>query len=132
MVMTLALLIYSVAQRRMRRQLESTGETVPNQINQPTSRPTLRWVFQMLEGINRVLVSVGEQVTCIMDGITDLRMKILQLFGQVEILRLLRFARNDRLPLSFVIASEAKQSLPRTQVFPGNSIVPTVSSRLFG
>lgn len=82
MVMTLALLIYSVAQRRMRRQLESTGETVPNQINQPTSRPTLRWVFQMLEGIHRVLLSVGEQVTCVMDGITDLRMKILQLFGQ--------------------------------------------------
>jgi len=82
MVMTLALLVYSVAQRRMRRQLESTGETVPNQINQPTSRPTLRWVFQMLEGIHRVLVSVGEQVTCFMDGITDLRKKILQLFGQ--------------------------------------------------
>jgi len=79
MVMTLALLVYSVAQRRMRRQLESTGETVPNQINQPTSRPTLRWVFQMLD---RVLVSVGEQVTCFMDGITDLRKKILQLFGQ--------------------------------------------------
>lgn len=82
MVMTLALLIYSVAQRRMRRQLESTGETVPNQINQPTSKPTLRWVFQMLEGIHRVLLYVGKQVTCIMDGITDLRMKILQLFGQ--------------------------------------------------
>jgi transposase len=82
MVMTLALLIYSVAQRRMRRQLESMGETVPNQINQPTSRPTLRWVFQMLEGIHRVLVSVGDQVNCIMEGITDLRMKILQLFGQ--------------------------------------------------
>jgi len=82
MVMTLALLIYSVAQRRMRRQLESTGETLPNQINQPTSRPTLRWVFQMLEGIHRVLLSVGEQVTCVMDGITDLRRKILQLFGQ--------------------------------------------------
>ena len=82
MVMTLALLIYSIAQRRMRRQLESTGETVPNQINQPTSRPTLRWIFQMLEGIHRVLLSVGEQVTCVMDGLTDLRMKILQLFGQ--------------------------------------------------
>jgi len=82
MVMTLALLIYSVAQRRMRRQLENTGETVPNQINQPTSTPTLRWVFQMLEGIHRVLLDVGEQVTCIMEGITDLRMKILQLFGQ--------------------------------------------------
>jgi transposase len=82
MVMTLALLIYSIAQRRMRRRLESIGETVPNQINQPTSRPTLRWVFQMLEGIHRVLVSVGEQIICVMEGITDLRKKILQLFGK--------------------------------------------------
>ena len=54
MVMTLALLVYSVAQRRMRKRLESTGETILNQINQPTSQPTLRWVFQLLEGIHHV------------------------------------------------------------------------------
>jgi transposase len=82
MVMTLALLVYSVAQRRMRKQLESTGETIPNQINQPTSRPTLRWVFQLLEGINRVLLDIQGQVVSIIEGITELRRKILQLFGQ--------------------------------------------------
>ena len=47
MVMTLALLVYSVAQRRLRKQLAENHETVPNQINQPTSSPTLRWVFQL-------------------------------------------------------------------------------------
>jgi transposase len=82
MVMTLALLVYSVAQRRMRKRLESTGETIPNQINQPTSRPTLRWVFQLLEGIHQVSLDVDGQVTSIMDGITELRGKILQLFGK--------------------------------------------------
>jgi len=82
MVMTLALLVYSVAQRRMRKQLESAGETIPNQINQPTSRPTLRWVFQLLEGIHLVSLDVDGQVTSIMEGITELRGKILQLFGQ--------------------------------------------------
>jgi len=82
MVMTLALLVYSVAQRRMRKQLHSIGETIPNQINQPTSRPTLRWVFQLLEGINRVSLYVQGQVRSIMEGITELRRKILQLFGQ--------------------------------------------------
>jgi transposase len=82
MVMTLALLVYSVAQRRIRNQLESAGETIPNQINQPTSRPTLRWVFQLLEGINRVLLNVQGQVRSIIEGITELRLKILQLFGQ--------------------------------------------------
>ncbi len=82
MVMTLALLVYSVAQRRMRKQLESTGETIPNQINQPTSRPTLRWVFQLLEGIHQVSLDVDGQATSVMDGITELRGKILQLFGK--------------------------------------------------
>lgn len=82
MVMTLALLVYSVAQRRMRKRLESTGETIPNQINQPTSRPTLRWVFQLLEGIHQVSLDVDGQVTSAMDGITELRGKILQLFGK--------------------------------------------------
>jgi transposase len=82
MVMTLALLVYSVAQRRMRKQLESTEETIPNQINQPTSRPTLRWVFQLLEGIHQVSLDVDGQVTSVMDGITELRRKILQLFGK--------------------------------------------------
>jgi transposase len=82
MVMTLALLVYSVAQRRMRKRLESTGETIPNQINQPTSVPTLRWVFQLLEGIHQVSLDIDGQVTSVMDGITELRGKILQLFGK--------------------------------------------------
>jgi len=50
MVMTLALLVYSVAQRRMRQQLACQNDTLPNQIHQPTQRPTLRWLFQLLEG----------------------------------------------------------------------------------
>jgi transposase len=82
MVMTLALLVYSVAQRRMRHQLARQQETLPNQIGQPTSRPTLRWIFQLLEGINRVTLSVHGHVETLLEGLTDLRRKILQLFGQ--------------------------------------------------
>jgi len=82
MVMTLALLVYSVAQRRLRNQLSIERETLPNQINQPTSRPTLRWIFQCMEGIHRVFLNIDGQVTCVVDGITDLRVKIIRLFGQ--------------------------------------------------
>ena len=82
MVMTLALLVYSVAQRRMRHQLARQHDTLPNQIGQPGSRPTLRWVFQLLEGINRVTFSVQEHVQIVIEGLTALRRKILQLFGQ--------------------------------------------------
>ena len=40
MVMTCALLVYAVTQRRLRHQWARRGETMPNQINQPTERPT--------------------------------------------------------------------------------------------
>ena len=82
MVMTLALLVYSVAQRRMRRQLTRHHETVPNQINQPTTSPTLRWVFQLLEGIHSVRVTVQGQVHELIEGLNDVQIKILRLFGE--------------------------------------------------
>jgi transposase len=82
MVMTLALLVYSVAQRRLRQQLAQHQETVPNQINQPTTSPTLRWVFQLLEGIHRVRVTVQGQGHDLIEGLNDVQIKILRLFGK--------------------------------------------------
>jgi transposase len=91
MVMTLALLVYSVAQRRLRTQLVTHQETVPNQINQPTASPTLRWVFQLLEGIHRVRVTVKGQVHDLIEGLNDVQIKILRLFGN-EVCRLYRIS----------------------------------------
>lgn len=82
MVMTLALLVYSVAQRRLRQALVRQQESLPNQINQLTQRPTLRWVFQLLEGINRVRVSVQGQSHDLIEGLNEVQIKILRLFGQ--------------------------------------------------
>ena len=82
MVMTLALLVYSVAQRRLRQQLARHNEAVPNQINQPTTAPTLRWVFQLLEGIHRVRVTVQDQVHDLIEGLNDVQIKVLRLFGE--------------------------------------------------
>ncbi len=82
MVMTFALLVYSVTQRRLRRQLSRQHETIPNQMNQPTDRPTLRWVFQLLEGIHRVRVTVQGQVHDLIEGLNEVQMKVLRLFGE--------------------------------------------------
>jgi transposase len=87
MVMTLALLVYSVTQRRLRQQLARQHETVPNQINQPTERPTLRWVFQLLEGIHRVRVTVQGEVHDLIEGLNEIHIKILRFFGE-EVCRL--------------------------------------------
>jgi transposase len=87
MVMTLALLVYSVTQRRLRQQLTEHNDTIPNQIHQPTKRPTLRWVFQLLEGIHRVRVMVQGQIHDVIEGLNDVQIKILRLFGD-EVCRL--------------------------------------------
>jgi transposase len=87
MVMTLALRVYSVTQRRLRQQLARQNATVPNQITQPTQRPTLRWVFQLLEGIHRVRVMVHGQVHGLIEGLNDVQINILRLFGD-EVCRL--------------------------------------------
>jgi transposase len=82
MVMTLALVVYAVAQRRLRQQLARNNATVPNQINQPTQRPTLRWVFQLLEGIHRVRVLAQGQVHNIIEGLNEVTRQVLRLFGE--------------------------------------------------
>ena len=81
MVMTLALLVYAVAQRRLRQELGRQHETIPHHINHPTNRPTLRGVFQVLEGIERVRVQVAGQIQELITGLHAVKSKILRLFG---------------------------------------------------
>src|SRR5712692_395292 len=44
-VMVLCLLVYRLAEHLLRRQLLATEQTVPNKVNKPTARPTMRWIF---------------------------------------------------------------------------------------
>jgi transposase len=54
LVMVLCLLVYRLAEHRLRTQLAATGQSVPNQLKQLTDRPTMRWMFQCFEGISLV------------------------------------------------------------------------------
>ena len=54
LVMLLCLLVYRLAEHRLRERLAATGQTVPSQVKQPTHRPTMRWMFQCFEGISLV------------------------------------------------------------------------------
>jgi transposase len=81
MVMLLSLLVYGIAERRMRACLKEQKETLPNQIHQETATPTLRWVFQLLVGIHCLGVSTGGRTYHIIEGLTPLRERVLSLFG---------------------------------------------------
>jgi transposase len=54
MIMTLSLLVYSLAERKLRMTLAQNNEEILNQVNKPTRKPTLRMVFNLFRGIHWV------------------------------------------------------------------------------
>jgi transposase len=62
MIMGLALLIYSLAELKLREALKVMNATIPNQLRKPTQTPTMRWVFQMFQGLDILLIHQNEQV----------------------------------------------------------------------
>lgn len=62
MIMGLALLIYSLAERKLRQALQEMNTTVPDQRRKPTQKPTIRWIFQLFEGLDILLVKQSEEV----------------------------------------------------------------------
>jgi len=88
MIMTLCLMIYNIAQHKLRQQLKHSGETLPNQIGKPTDTPTLRWIFQIMEGIAtiRLFDHARNLIHQAVSNLNDLRKKIIQLFGKTACL----------------------------------------------
>jgi len=82
MIMGLALLIYALAERQLRLNLEKNNVKIPDQKGKPTSTPTIRWVFQTFEGIDILSVWVNGQPP--LRQVLNLRpvhRQVLQLFG---------------------------------------------------
>ena len=84
MVMTLCLLVYNVAQYKLRKRLKETEETLPNQLGKEVQNATLRWIFQIMEGMGVLHFYSGDGNKLIREMVTNmspLRKKIIQLFG---------------------------------------------------
>jgi transposase len=77
MIMALCLLVYNLGQRQLRQALTQAEETIPNQLGQPTTTPTLRWVFQCFMAVHVVVVQGVQQVV----NLTDERQHILRFFS---------------------------------------------------
>ena len=81
--MTLCLLVYRLAEHRLRERLAATGQTIPDQVKKPTSRPTMRWVFQCFEGVELLHIRHGPAATvaALILRLTPLHRQILALLG---------------------------------------------------
>ncbi len=80
-IMVLCLLVYRLAEQLLRRQLLATEQTVPNQITKPTTRPTMRWIFQCFEGIDLLHIRIGSGFQTQVLGLQALHRQILRLLG---------------------------------------------------
>jgi transposase len=79
MIMGLALMVYSLAEHKLREALEKEDETIPDQRKKPTKKPTMRRVFQVFEGIT-VLYTGSEMVKVL--NLRPIHVKILRLLGR--------------------------------------------------
>ena len=78
-VMTLCLLVYAALEYRIRKALREAKETFPNQLGQPVTNPTARWVFQFFAGIHILTV---DQMQVLVLNMNDLQWKLLRLLGK--------------------------------------------------
>ena len=81
-VMSLALLIYAIAERKMRAKLEELDDTVPDMLGKPTQTPTLRWVFKLLSGVSLIGIEIDGKIKKVIHGLDETKMKIIKVFGE--------------------------------------------------
>jgi transposase len=81
MIMVVTLLVYSIAEWLLRKRLMETGLSIPNQLNKPTQKPTLKWVFFLFRGVAYVKVRVMGAVHRKMMYMTDVLKLIVRLLG---------------------------------------------------
>jgi transposase len=81
-LMVLCLLVYRLAELRVRERLAAVQATVPDQLRRPTTRPTMRWLFQCFEGIDLVHMTLPDG-TCVTQvlRLSALHRQVLRLLG---------------------------------------------------
>jgi len=59
----------------------ATQQTIPHQVNKPTNRPTMRWIFQCFEGIDLLHLRSGSGFPNQVLGLQTLHRQVLRLLG---------------------------------------------------
>ena len=77
LLMALTLMVYTLAERKLRHTLAQEQQTILDQKRKPTDRPTFRWVVQAFQGVHLVTVDTVKQIS----NLTDERRKIIRLLG---------------------------------------------------
>ncbi len=81
MVMCLCLLVYMIAQRYLRGKLQHSNSFVPNQLGKPTQKPSMRWIFQIFEGVHLLIQRTVSGCRELVLNLTAVRRHVLAILG---------------------------------------------------
>lgn len=82
MVMALSLLVYSLAERKLRKVLKEKKLSIKNQLKRPTERPTIRWVFQRFEDLMLLYIYKDDKLTQIQCELTEDQTTVIACLGE--------------------------------------------------
>jgi transposase len=82
MIMTLCLMVYSVAQHQLREALKAADDTLPDQKKKPTQIPTLKSIFKRFHGVQLITITFGEFMQKRVINLCDFCQKVIDHFGQ--------------------------------------------------
>ena len=80
-IMTMALLIYTIAQRRIRIALADERPFIPNSSGKVQKRPTLKRIFQLFQGVTVITLNLENKAETLIEGMNQFRLKILNALG---------------------------------------------------
>ena len=81
MVMCLCLMIYSLAERNLRLKMKEQEKTLPNQLGKEVKNPTMRWIFQLFEGISVLYKKRKGDCSTMILNLKHIHSRILDIFG---------------------------------------------------
>ena len=81
MIMCLCLMVYTLAERTLRKQIEKKNKTLANQVGKEVKNPTMRWIFQLFEGISVLYKNTDNKVKTFILNIKNIHLRILELLG---------------------------------------------------
>ena len=82
MVMVLCLMIYSIAEWKLRDKLEKENKSVPNQKGKPTKKPTMRWIFFKFQGITELFTQEEGEIESEVLNMEEFHWNLLGLLGE--------------------------------------------------
>lgn len=82
MVMTLCLMVYSVAQHNLREALKKSGETIPNQLKKEIQNPTMLWVCRLFQGVQLLHIQFQSVTQELVINLKELTKRIVRYFGK--------------------------------------------------